>query len=135
VAREEPLEDRPQRAHRDEAGEQPDLGSPLRRLRRDEQRARDADEAANTIRATAPDGIVFGSVSMKNRKISTSGEVRIVRQKSTPQTGPNAQSAVMQCPTRRGQPIPTASVTQYVIASGSRWSRRVISVPPTMMIR
>ena len=41
---------------------------------------------------------VLGSVIMKNRKISTSGEVTITRQKSTPQTGANAQFAVMQWP-------------------------------------
>ena len=55
-------------------------------------------EMAKAILATRPAGMVLGSVSMKNRKIRTSGEITIIRQKSLPQTGPNAQSVVMQCP-------------------------------------
>ena len=57
-----------------------------------------ATRRPKTTRPTRPAGTVFGSVIMKNRKISTSGEVTITRQKSTPQTGANAQFAVMQWP-------------------------------------
>ena len=57
-----------------------------------------ATSKPKATRPTLPAGIVFGSVIMKNRKIKTSGEVTITRQKSTPQTGANAQFAVMQWP-------------------------------------
>ena len=70
---------------------------------------------------------------MKNRKISTSGEKTITRQKSKPQTGANAQLAVMQCPEPARIPTPIVSVTQNVAASARRCSRRVISSPPAMM--
>ena len=59
-----------------------------------------------------PAGTVLGSVIMKNRKIRTSGEVTITRQKSKPQTGANAQFAVMQWPEPASRPIPTTSVIQ-----------------------
>ena len=49
-------------------------------------------------------GTVFGSVIMKNRKIRTSGEVTITRQKSKPQTGAKAQRATMQWPDAGEQP-------------------------------
>ena len=39
-----------------------------------------ATRSPNTTRPTRPAGTVFGSVIMKNRKISTSGEVTITRQ-------------------------------------------------------
>ena len=55
-----------------------------------------ATRKPNTTRLVRPDGTVFGSVSMKNRKIRTSGEVTITRQYSKPQTGENAQRATMQ---------------------------------------
>ena len=55
-----------------------------------------ATSTPNTIRPTRPLGTVFGSVIMKNRKISTSGEVTITRQKSNPHTGAKAHCAVMQ---------------------------------------
>ena len=51
-----------------------------------------ATRKPKTTRPTRPAGEVFGSVIMKNRKIRTSGEVTMTRQKSTPQTGANAQS-------------------------------------------
>ena len=70
---------------------------------------------------------------MKNRKIRTSGEMTITRQKSTPQTGVNAQLAVMQWPEPASIPTPMASASQNVAASASRCSRRVISRPPTMI--
>ena len=41
---------------------------------------------------------------MKNRKINTSGEVTITRQKSSPHTGANAHRATMQCPDSGHQP-------------------------------
>ena len=64
----------------------------------------------NTTRPTRPAGTVLGSVIMKNRKIRTSGEVTITRQKSKPQTGANAQFAVMQWPEPARRPTPTARV-------------------------
>ena len=68
--------------------------------------------SANTRRPTRPAGTVRGSVIMKKRKIMTSGEVTITRQKSTPQTGENDQRAVMQWPEAASRPIPIASATQ-----------------------
>ena len=55
-----------------------------------------ATSRPKTTRPTRPVGTVFGSVIMKKRKISTSGDVTTTRQKSTPQTGAKAQFAVMQ---------------------------------------
>ncbi len=68
---------------------------------------------------------------MKNRKISTSGEKTITRQKSNPQTGANAHRAVMQCPEAARSPTPTAREIQKVAATASRRRRAVISSPPT----
>ena len=84
----------------------------------------------NTTRPTRPAGTVLGSVIMKNRKMSTSGEVTITRQKSEPQTGANAQFAVMQWPEPARMPTPAARATQNVAARARRCSRRVISSPP-----
>jgi hypothetical protein len=70
---------------------------------------------------------------MKNRKIRTSGEVTITRQKSNPATGANAQLAVMEWPDAARIPTPIASVAQNVKAIGRRRRRRVISTPPTMI--
>ena len=92
-----------------------------------------ATRKPKTTRPTRPPGMVLGSVIMKNRKIMTSGEVTMTRQKSKPQTGANAQFAVMQWPGAASSPTPTASVTQNVAASASRCSRRVISRPPPMI--
>ena len=50
-----------------------------------------ATSSPNATRPTCPAGTVLGSVIMKNRKIRTSGEVTMTRQKSKPQTGANAQ--------------------------------------------
>ena len=94
----------------------------------------DADEDAEDDPADPPGRArSCGSVIMKNRKIRTSGEVTITRQKSTPQTGANDQFAVMQWPEPASSPTPIASVTQNVAASASRCSRRVISRPPPMI--
>ena len=87
----------------------------------------------NTTRATRPAGTVFGSVIMKSRKISTSGDTMITRQKSKPHTGANAQRAVMQCPDALMTPTPTASATQNVAAMARRCSRAVITSPPPRM--
>ncbi len=92
-------------------------------------------DIAKTILAIRPAGIVLGSVSMKNRKMRTSGEITIVRQKSLPQTGPKAQSAVMQCPDPARIAVPMASVSQYVAAIASRFRRRVTSIPPPTISR
>ena len=70
---------------------------------------------------------------MKNRKIITSGEVTMTRQKSKPQTGAKAQFAVMQWPEPARTAIPIASATQNVAARASSRSRRVISSPPPMI--
>ncbi len=92
-----------------------------------------ATATPKATRATRPAGIVLGSVIMKKRKISTSGEVTITRQKSRPQTGAKAQLAVMQCPEAARMPTPTASPIQNVAARARSCSRRVISSPPAMM--
>ncbi len=55
-----------------------------------------ATAKANTTRPWRLAGTVFGSVIMKNRKISSSGENSTTRQKSAPHTGANAQRATMQ---------------------------------------
>ena len=92
-----------------------------------------ATSRPKTTRPTLPGGTVFGSVIMKNRKIRTSGEKTITRQKSNPQTGANAQLAVMQCPEPARIPTPTVSATQNVAANARRCNRLVISRPPMMM--
>ena len=84
-------------------------------------------------RPTRPPGVVLGSVIMKNRKIMTSGEVTMTRQKSKPLTGANDQFAIIEWPDAASSPTPIASVTQNVAASASRCSRRVISRPPPMI--
>ena len=94
-----------------------------------------ATDAANASRATRPAGTVFGSVIMKKRKISTSGEVTITHQNREPHTGVNDQRAVMQCPEAATTPMPAASVIQNAADMASRCRRRVMSTPPTMMIR
>src|SRR3954447_3533746 len=92
-----------------------------------------ATRSPNTIRPTWPVGTVFGSVIMKNRKMRTSGEVTMTRQKSVPQTGENAQFATMQWPDAARTPMPIASDTQNVAASPSNRRRRVMSRPPVMI--
>ena len=87
----------------------------------------------NSARPTRPVGTVFGSVIMKKRKISTSGEVTITRQKSNPHTGANAHRAVMQWPVAASNPRPITSVNQNEPATVSRRRRAVISRPPVMM--
>ncbi len=77
--------------------------------------------------------MVFGSVIMKKRKISTSGEVTMTRQKSAPQTGAKAQFAVMQWPEAARMATPIASATQKVPARASSCNRLVISSPPVMI--
>ena len=79
-----------------------------------------ATSTPKATRPTRPAGTVFGSVIMKNRKIRTSGEVTITRQKSTPQTGANDQSAIMQWPEPARSPTPTVSVTQNVGRQGEQ---------------
>src|SRR4029079_10662174 len=91
-----------------------------------------ATSSPNTTRPTWPPGTVLGSVIMKNRKIMTSGEVTMTRQKSNPQTGANAQFAVMQWPDAASSPTPTVSATQNVAARPRSFNRRVIISPPTM---
>ncbi len=92
-----------------------------------------ATRSPNTTRPTRPAGTVFGSVIMKNRKIRTSGDVTMTRQKSKPQTGANAQFVVMQWPESARSPTPIDRPTQKVAARARRWSRLVISSPPVMM--
>ena len=87
----------------------------------------------NSTRPTRPVGTVFGSVIMKNRKINTSGEMTITRQKSNPHTGAKAHRAVMQWPVAASNPRPITSVNQNEAATVSRRRRAVISRPPVMM--
>ena len=80
-AEQQPVEERAARADDGQTAEERHLRAELVRLRRHEQRARDGDEEAeHDPTASAPDGTVFGSVIMKNRKIRTSGDVTITRQ-------------------------------------------------------
>ena len=67
-----------------------------------------ATRTPKTIRPTRPAGTVFGSVIMKNRKIISSGDVTMTRQKSKPQTGSNAQ-LVGHAVTRAGKDRPSRS--------------------------
>ena len=72
----ESIEQRPCRADDDQAGEEPDLGPELVRLRAPSGACSPPPtRRPKTIRPTRPAGTVLGSVIMKNRKISTSGEV------------------------------------------------------------
>ena len=89
--------------------------------------------APKTTRPTWPRGVVLGSVIMKNRKISTSGDVTMTRQKSPPQTGVNDQFAVMQWPDAASRPTPADSTIQKLAARARRCSRAVINSPPTMI--
>ena len=61
-----------------------------------------ATRMPNTTRPTRPAGTVFGSVIMKNRKISTSGEMTITRQKSTRRPARTPSSRSCSGPRRRG---------------------------------
>ena len=92
-----------------------------------------ATRTPKAIRPTLPEGTVLGSVIMKNRKMRSSGEVTMTRQKSNPQTGAKAQLAVMQWPEPASSPSPAAKASQNAAASPSRCSRRVMSVPPMRM--
>ena len=79
-------------------------------------------------------GDVFGSVIMKKRKMSTSGEKTSTRQNSKPVIGPRCQRAVISWPAAAITPIPIANVTQNVTAIASRWSRsRIVKTPTTMI--
>ena len=92
-----------------------------------------ATSRPNTTRPTRPAGTVFGSVIMKNRKISTSGEMTITRQKSNPHTGANAQRAVMQCPDAASSPSADRERDPERGGDASRRRRAVISTPPARM--
>ena len=71
----------------------------------------------------ARDGVVFGSVIMKKRKIITSGERTSTRQKSKPVIGPRCQRAVISWPLAAITAIPAAKVIQKMIAITSRCTR------------
>ena len=93
-----------------------------------------ATRKPKTTRPTRPAGTVFGSVIMKKRKIITSGDVTITRQKSAPQTGSKAQSG-RHAVARRGQD-PDAQRRGRPRTSppgASRCRRLVISSPPVRM--
>ncbi len=75
-------------------------------------------------------GAVFGSVIMKNRNTSTSGDVMSTSQKWKPVIGPRCQCASIVCPERASTPIPTANVAQKPSATRSSFSRPRIVNPP-----
>ena len=85
---------------------------------------------AKTIRSRCARGVVFGSVSMKKRKTSTSGEVRSDHQKYGPVIGPRCQRAVIVCPVAASTAIPAANASQKPSAIQSNFSRDRMRRPP-----
>ena len=104
--RREPIEQRPRGADEDEAAEQPTFVPHSSTWGAIRSVLITATSRPNATRPTVPVGTVLGSVIMKNRKIMTSGENTTTRQKSKPQTGANAQFAVMQWPDPPRTPDP-----------------------------
>ena len=82
------------------------------------------------IRSFGSFGAVFGSVIMKKRKTSTSGEVTSTSQKSKPVIGPRCQRATISCPLSASTPIPAAKVTQNASAIQSSRRRDRMRNPP-----
>ena len=79
-------------------------------------------------------GAVFGSVIMKKRNTSTSGEVTSTHHSWKPEIGPRCQRAVIVWPARASTPIAAANVTQKPSATRSSFSRRRMANPPATMI-
>ena len=69
----QPVEQRAGGAHHGQTAEQGHLGAELVVCGAIRSVLVDRDQAPNTTRPTRPAGTVFGSVIMKNRKISSSG--------------------------------------------------------------
>ena len=90
-------------------------------------------ETAYTSRAEGERGAVFGSVIMKKRNTSTSGEVISTDQRWKPEIGPRCQRAVIECPASARMPMPTANDAQKPSATRSRCSRRRMAKPPLTM--
>src|SRR5689334_10364482 len=81
-------------------------------------------------RARGDGGAVFGSVIMKNRNTSTSGEVISTHQKWRPPIGPRCQRAVISCPAAASTASPAANATQNDSATRSSFRRDRIEKPP-----
>ena len=79
------------------------------------------------MRARGERGAVFGSVIMKKRKTSTSGEVISTHQRWNPVIGPRCQRAVIACPPSARTPMPAAKEAQNPSAT-----RRIAKPPLTM---
>ena len=89
---------------------------------------------AYTRRPTRLEGIVFGSVIMKNRKTRISGEKARTCQKYQSETGPRCQRAVIAWPLAASTAMHATNVTQKPIAIPSRRRRTRIASPPVTMI-
>ena len=89
---------------------------------------------AYTRRPTRLEGIVFGSVIMKNRKTRISGEKARTCQKYQSETGPRCHRAVIAWPLAASTARHATNVTQKPIAIASRRRRRRIASPPATMI-
>ena len=95
--------------------------------------ARRPTDTAYTRRARGLSGIVRGSVIMKKRKTSTSGEVTSSHQRSRPAIGPRCHAAVISCPVAASTATPAANVSQKPTAIPTRCRReRIASPPPTI---
>ncbi len=96
--------------------------------------ARSPIATAYASRGREPRGAVFGSVIMKKRKTSTSGEVTSTHHSSKPPIGPRCQRAVSSCPVAASSPIPAANAAQKPSATRRSRSRERIANPPARMI-
>ena len=86
------------------------------------------------MRARRSRGAVFGSVIMKKKKTSTSGEVTRTHQNEKPWIGPRCQRAVIACPPSATRPMPTANAAQNESATRKSDNRRRIAKPALTMI-
>jgi hypothetical protein len=86
------------------------------------------------MRARRPAGIVFGSVIMKKRKTSSSGDDTSTHQKYAPPIGPRCHRAVIAWPLADRIAMPAANVSQKPTAIASSRSRVRIRKPPATMI-
>jgi hypothetical protein len=90
-----------------------------------------ATATPNQTRGSRPAGTVRGSVIMKNRKMSTSGDVTSTHQKCQSHTGVMDHSAVMQRPASARLAVHAAKVSQNAPAISSSPSRSVMRSPPS----
>ena len=91
-------------------------------------------ETAYTSRADGERGAVFGSVIMKKRNTSTSGEVTSTHHRWKPEIGPRCHRAVIVCPASASNPIAAANEAQNPTATRSSFSRPRMAKPPATMI-